>query len=57
MKLSAPKFVWWIVSLVLGAIGLIGVLVPTFPVAGAYAVWFVLIGLALLLIATAVKGM
>ena len=57
MKLSAPKFVWWIVSLVLGAIGLIGALVPTFPVAGPYAFWFVLIGLALLLLATALKGM
>lgn len=56
MKLSAPKFVWWIISLVLGAIGLLGYLV-TIQVISGLAFWFVIVGLGLLLLATAVKGM
>ncbi len=56
MKLSAPKYVIWIICLVLGAIGLLGYLV-TIPVISGLAFWFVLVGLALLLLATAVKGM
>ena len=56
MKLSAPKFYIWIISLVLGALGFLGYLV-TIPVISGLAFWLVLIGLALLLVATAVKGM
>jgi hypothetical protein len=56
MKLSAPKFVWWVISLVLGAIGLLGYLV-TIPVISGLAFWLVLIGLGLLLLATAISGM
>jgi hypothetical protein len=56
MKLSAPKFVWWIISLVLGAIGLLGYLV-TIPVISGLAFWLVLIALGLLLLATAISGM
>jgi hypothetical protein len=56
VKLSAPKYAIWIISLVLGAIGLLGYLV-TIPVITGLAFWFVLVGLALLLLATALKGM
>ncbi len=55
MKLSAPKFVWWVVSLVLGALGLLGYL--GIDVLAGFAFWLVLVGLALLLLATAIKGM
>lgn len=56
MKLSAPTMVVWVIALVLGIAGLLGFLV-TIPVISGMAFWLVLIGLALLLLATAVKGM
>lgn len=56
MKLSPPKFATWIISLVLGAIGLLGYLV-TIPVISGLAFWLVIIGLALLLLATAITGL
>ncbi|CAG0928663.1 hypothetical protein TFLX_01003 [Thermoflexales bacterium] len=56
MKLSAPTMVVWVIALVLGIAGLLGFLV-TIPVISGLAFWLVLIGLALMLLATAVKGM
>ena len=56
MKLSAPKYVIWIISLVLGAVGLLGYIV-TIPVITGLAFWLVLVGLGLLLLATATKGL
>lgn len=55
MKLSAPKMWAWVVALILGVLGLLGFLV-TIPVLSTLAFWLVLIGLALLLIATALTG-
>jgi len=55
MKLSAPKFVVWVIALVLGILGLLGFLV-SIPVLSTLAFWLVLIGLAILLIATALAG-
>jgi len=55
VKLSAPKYNVWIISLVLGAVGLLGYLV-TIPVVTGLAFWFVAVGLGVLLVATAVKG-
>lgn len=57
MKLSAPRFVFWLIALILGIAGLLGVLVPTIPVLPGLAFWLVLIGLGLMLLATAVSGM
>ncbi len=56
MKLNAPKKVTWWISLVLGVLGLLGTLV-SIPVISGIAFWLVVIGLALLLIATAVKNL
>jgi hypothetical protein len=56
MDLSAPKFASWIIALVLGAVGLLGYIV-TIPVISGLAFWLVLIGLAFLLLATAIKGL
>jgi hypothetical protein len=56
MKLSAPKFMWWIICLVLGAIGLLGS-IGVIPALSGLAFWFVFVGLGVLLLATAVKGM
>ncbi|NLE99968.1 MAG: hypothetical protein GX601_03235 [Anaerolineales bacterium] len=56
MKLSAPKQVTWIIALILGVIGLIGALV-TIPVISGISFWIVLVGLALLLLATLIDGL
>ena len=54
MKLNAPKFLWWVISLVLGVVGLVCFFIPA---VATFAFWIVLVGLALLLVATAVTGM
>jgi hypothetical protein len=56
VKLSAPKNLTWWISLVLGALGLIGGLV-SIPVLSALSMWLLVIGLALLLVATAISGL
>jgi hypothetical protein len=56
MKLSAPKQITWIIALILGVLGLLGYLV-VIPVISGLAFWLVLIGLVVLLIATAVQGL
>ena len=55
MKLNAPKQIVWIVAVVLGVIGLIGYLV-TIPLITSLAFWLVLVGLVIMLVATALKG-
>jgi len=56
MKLSAPKNVSWWIALVLGVLGLLGTFV-SIPVISGLAFWLVVIGLALMLLATATKGL
>jgi len=56
MKLSAPKQLTWLISLVLGIIGLIAQLV-TIPVLSGLAFWIVLVALVLLLVATFIPGL
>lgn len=55
MNLSPPKFVTWIIALVLGVLGLLGQI--AIPALAGIAFWLVLIGLALLLLATAITGL
>lgn len=56
MKLSAPKQITWIIALILGIVGFLGFLV-TIPLISGIAFWLVLIGLALLLVATSTRGL
>ena len=56
MKLSAPKQISWIISLILAIAGVLGVFV-TIPVISVYAFWIVVIGLALMLLATLLEGL
>jgi threonine/homoserine/homoserine lactone efflux protein len=56
MKLSSPKVVTWWVALVLAVLGVLASLV-TIPVLSGIAFWLVVIAAALLLVATAVKGL
>ena len=56
MKLSQPKFITWVIGLLLGLAALLGQqgIVPSLA---SMAFWLALIGLALMLVATAVKGL
>jgi len=56
MRLNAPKQITWVISLILGIISLISVFV-TIPYISAYAFWVVFIGLVLLLLGNALKGL
>jgi CHASE2 domain-containing sensor protein len=55
MKLNAPKTITWWIALILGAVGLIGSFI-SLPIVSGIAFWLVVVGLALLLVATAVSG-
>jgi len=55
MKLNAPKQIVWLISILLGVLGLIGQLV-TVPYLTAYAFWLVLVGLVLLALGNILKG-
>jgi hypothetical protein len=56
MRLSAPKQVTWIIALILGVLGVVGAFV-VIPLVSTYAFWVVVAGLALLLLATLLKGL
>jgi hypothetical protein len=51
MQLNAPKQITWWVAVVIGVLGLVGALV-TVPFLSDYAIWLVLIGWLLLVLAT-----
>jgi hypothetical protein len=55
MKLNAPKTITWWIALILGALGIIGSFVSV-PIVSGIAFWVVVVGLALLLFATATSG-
>ena len=58
MKLSAPKQTTWIIALILGVVGILAILVKTIPViTPAIGFWLVVMGWALLLIATITRGL
>jgi hypothetical protein len=56
MRPSSPRYVTWLLSLVLGVLGLLGH-IAAIPVISGWSFWLVLAGLGLLLLATIVKGL
>jgi hypothetical protein len=56
MKLNAPKVVTWWIAIILGVLGILGSVV-TIPVVSGIALWLVVVGLALLVLATAIPGL
>ncbi|HET6823764.1 MAG TPA: hypothetical protein VFH34_14040 [Anaerolineales bacterium] len=56
MNLSAPKNVTWWIAVVLGVLGLLGNFVAL-PVIGGMSFWLLLLGFALLVVATAIDGL
>lgn len=55
MKLSAPKQIVWIISVVLGVLGVLSTFVAI-PVITANAFWTVVVAWLLLVLATMMKG-
>jgi hypothetical protein len=56
MKLSQPKFITWLIGLLLAVLALLGQQ-GIVPAVTSMAFWLAFIGLALMLVATAVKGL
>ena len=56
MKLNAPKQLTWLIAILLGALGVLGVFVAL-PFISFNPLWFAVAGLALLAIANFVKGL
>ncbi len=56
MKLTPPKVITWWIAVILGVLGLLGHLI-TIPFVSTYAIWFVIVGLALLALASLIKGL
>jgi len=56
MKLSAPKMITWLIAVLLGIIGLVAYL-GSVSALTPYAFWLAALGLALLAVATVVKGL
>jgi hypothetical protein len=55
MRLNAPKQTVWIIALILGVLGILGMLTDI-PVVTEYHIWFIIVGWLLLIIATVAKG-
>jgi len=56
MKLNAPKKITWLISLIVGALGIVAHFVAI-PVLSVYAFWLVVVGFVLLILGTFLKGL
>jgi predicted lysophospholipase L1 biosynthesis ABC-type transport system permease subunit len=57
VKLSAPKQITWIIAVIFGRVGILATLVTLPVITPALGFWPVVVGLALLLIATVTRGL
>jgi len=57
MKLNPPKVITFWIAVVIGVLGFLGLIIPSLPVVGAYAGWFLFVGFALLVLGLLVKGL
>ena len=55
MKLNAPTQLVWIISVIVGVLGILGTFI-TIPIVSVYAFWFVAVGFVVLALATFLKG-
>jgi hypothetical protein len=56
MKLNAPKKITWLISLIIGILGIVAYFVAI-PVLSVYAFWIVVAGFVLLVLGTFLKGL
>lgn len=57
MRFNPPTKVTFYISVFLALLGLVGFFMPTVPVVGAFAFWFLFVGYAYLVLGLFVKGM
>jgi uncharacterized membrane protein HdeD (DUF308 family) len=57
MKYSAPKQITWIIGLILGIVGILANLVALPVITPVIGFWLLVVGWALMLIATITKGL
>ena len=57
MRYSAPKQITWIIALILGVVGIAANLASIPAITPAIGFWLVVVGWALLLIATITQGL
>jgi hypothetical protein len=56
MRLNAPKKNIWLISIIVGILGIVATFIAI-PFVSVYAFWFVAVAFVLLLLGTTVKGM
>ncbi len=56
MKLTPPKQITWWIAVIVGVVGILANFI-TIPVLSGYSFWLVVIGFALLAVATVVEGL
>ena len=56
MRLSAPKFITFLLSTVIFALGIVSQFFTTLPYVSGNEMWFFIVGYALLWIGTLMKG-
>lgn len=56
IKLTPPKFITFIIALILGILGLLGFII-TIPFISGIAFWLVFVGWLLLILAMLIKGL
>lgn len=56
MQTNAPKFVTWVVGVVIGCLGILGTLVAI-PFISTYPFWILAVGFAILALGSVIKGM
>lgn len=56
MNLSAPSQAVFLIAVVIAVLAVIGALVPTLPVIGAYAFWVAILGFVVLAGGVLMKG-
>jgi protein-S-isoprenylcysteine O-methyltransferase Ste14 len=57
MKLSPPKQITWIIALILGVVGILANVASVPAITPAIGFWLIVVGWALLLIASITRGL
>ena len=56
MKLNAPKYITWVLAVILGLGGILGTFF-VIPIVSTFSFWLVVLGWLLLVLATYLKGL
>lgn len=56
MTTNAPKFIVWLIAVILGVLGIVGHFVAI-PIVSAYSLWLIIVGFVILALSTVLKGL